>query len=88
MKTKQIPAIIMLIAGLVTSIAAILSRMETVQFLKILVVVLIIFYVLGCIVKVIFDRNFKEEVEEAGSETEAEENQMSVEENEEVQTEE
>lgn len=88
MKTKQIPAVIMLIAGLVTSIAAILSHMETVQFLKILVVVLIIFYVAGCIVKVILDRNFKEEVEEAGSETEAEENEMSVEENEEVQTEE
>lgn len=88
MKTKQIPAVIMLIAGLVTSIAAILSHMETVQFLKILVIVLIIFYVAGCIVKVILDRNFKEEVEEAGSETEAEENEMSVEENEEVQTEE
>ncbi len=88
MKTKQIPAIIMLIAGLVTSIAAILSHMETLQFLKILIVVLIVFYVLGCVVKVILDRNFKEEVEEAGSETEAEENKMSVEENEEVQTEE
>lgn len=88
MKTKQIPAVIMLIAGLVTSIAAILSRMETVQFLKILVIVLIIFYGVGCIAKVILDRNFKEEVEEAGSETEAEENEMSVEENEEVQTEE
>lgn len=88
MKTKQIPAVIMLIAGLVTSIAAILSRMETVQFLKILIVVLIVFYVLGCIVKVILDRNFKEEVEEAGSETEAEEDKKSVEENEEVQTEE
>lgn len=88
MKTKQIPAVIMLIAGLVTSIAAILSHMETVQFLKILVVVLIIFYVAGCMIKVILDRNFKEEVEEAGSETEAEENEISVEENEEVQTEE
>ena len=72
MKTRQIPAVITLTAGMVTSIAAILSHMETVPFLKTLVLVLIIFYVLGCIVKVILDKNFKEEVEEARSEAEEE----------------
>lgn len=73
MKTKQIPAIIMLIAGLVTSIAAVINHMETVQFLKILIVVLIVFYIIGCVGKVILDRNFKEEVEEEATEEAAEE---------------
>lgn len=73
MKTKQIPAIIMLIAGLVTSIAAVINHMETVQFLKILVVVLVAFYIIGCVGKVILDRNFKEEVEEEATEEAAEE---------------
>lgn len=82
MKTKQIPAVIMLIAGLVTSIAAILSHMETVQFLKILVVVLVVFYILGCIAKVILDKNFREEVEEATEEAEEEETVEEVQEEE------
>lgn len=75
MKTKQVPAIITLIAGLVVSIIAVATHMETMQFLKILVIVLVVFYIAGCVVKVILDKNFKEEVEDAGSETEAEENE-------------
>lgn len=83
MKTKQIPAIIMLIAGLVTSIAAVINHMETVQFLKILVVVLIVFYIIGCVAKVILDRNFKEEVEEEATEEAAEEEETAENEQEE-----
>lgn len=83
MKTKQIPAIIMLIAGLVTSIAAVINHMETVQFLKILVVVLIVFYIIGCVGKVILDRNFKEEVEEEATEEAAEEEETAENEQEE-----
>lgn len=83
MKTKQIPAIIMLIAGLVTSIAAVINHMETVQFLKILVVVLVVFYIIGCVGKVILDRNFKEEVEEEATEEAAEEEETAENEQEE-----
>lgn len=83
MKTKQIPAIIMLIAGLVTSIAAVINHMETVQFLKILIVVLIVFYIIGCVGKVILDRNFKEEVEEEATEEAAEEEETAENEQEE-----
>lgn len=83
MKTKQIPAIIMLIAGLVTSIAAVINHMETVQFLKILVVVLVAFYIIGCVGKVILDRNFKEEVEEEATEEAAEEEETAENEQEE-----
>ncbi len=70
MKTKQIPAVVMLLAGFVTCIVAIFQGMEQGKFLKILLVVLISFYVAGCIVKVILDRNFKEMEEETKNEEE------------------
>ena len=60
MKTKPIPAIIMLTAGFVTCIVGILTHIETIRFVKVLLIVLLIFYVLGCIVKMIIDSNFKE----------------------------
>lgn len=65
MKTKQIPAIIMLMAGLAVSIVGIISQMEAMQFLKILVIVLISFFVTGHIAKLILDKNFKEEKKDA-----------------------
>ncbi len=73
MKTRQVPVIIMLIAGLVTSIAGVINHMEAAQFLKTLVIVLIVFYILGCVAKVVLDKNFKEEVEETATEEAAEE---------------
>lgn len=68
MKTKQVPVIITLIAGLITCIVGIAMQMETNQFMKILVIVLISFYILGCIAKLVLDKNFKEETEEATDE--------------------
>lgn len=79
MKTKQVPAVIMLVAGLVTSIAGVINHMETAQFLKMLIVVLVAFYILGCVVKVILDKNFKEEEEEATEEAAEEESEEEVE---------
>ena len=58
MKTKGIPAVVMLLAGFVTCI--IVQHMETDVFIKTLLAVLIIFYLLGCIVKLVLDKNFKE----------------------------
>lgn len=80
MKTKQIPAVITLIAGLITSIAAVINKMETTQFLKILIIVLVAFYILGCIAKVILDKNFKEEVVEEATEEAIEEQEETVQE--------
>ena len=70
MKTKGIPAVVMLLAGFVTCIIGIVQHMETDVFIKTLLAVLIIFYVLGCIVKLVLDNNFKEmdEPEEEESE--------------------
>lgn len=64
MKTKPIPALIMLTAGLVACVAGIAGHMETVKFTQMLLGVLVGFYVLGCIVKIILDKNFPEMKEE------------------------
>lgn len=75
MKTKQIPAIIMLVAGFIACMAGMNAHMEVADFLKMLLIVLVVFYVLGCIVKQIVDKNFAEIQEETtdGEETEDEE---------------
>ncbi len=64
MKTKSIPAFIMLLAGAIACIAGIASHLEVAGFVKMLLIVLIVFYFLGCIVKIILDSNFKEEDKE------------------------
>ena len=46
MKTKGIPAVVMLLAGFVTCIIGIVQHMETDVFIKTLLAVLIIFYLL------------------------------------------
>ena len=68
MKTKQVPIIITLIAGLITCIIGFVMQMETGQFVKIWGIVLISFYILGCVAKLVLDHNFKEETEEATEE--------------------
>lgn len=73
MKTKTIPAIVMLAAGFVTCIAGIATHMETVRFVKILFAVLLVFYVLGCIAKVIIDSNLKKMEEDTTDGNEASE---------------
>lgn len=64
MNTKSIPAIVMLLAGFIACIAGMHAHMEVAGFLKMLLIVLIIFYILGCVIKLILDRNFVEVQEE------------------------
>ena len=78
MKTKQVPVIIMLVAGLVSCILGFTMHMESAKFVQTLVIVLVSFYILGCIAKLVLDKNFKEEpeeeaTEEAGEESDSEE---------------
>ena len=78
MKTNGVPAIIMLAAGFIDCVIAILTHMSLWNFTRQLLLVL--FYVIGCVVKMIIDRNFKdmeddqngEETEESKEEQEAE----------------
>lgn len=76
MKTKQVPVIITLVAGLITCILGFTMHMGTAQFVRTLVIVLISFYILGCIAKLVLDKNFKEEPEEEATEEAGEESAM------------
>lgn len=73
MKTKQVPVVITLIAGLCTCILGFITHMETTRFVWTLLVVLVIFYILGCVAKLVLDKNFKEETEEEATEKAEEE---------------
>lgn len=68
MKTKQIPVMIALAAGFITCLLGYVMHMETNEFVKALVIVLISFYLLGSIAKFVLDKNFREETEEATDE--------------------
>ena len=59
MKTNGVPAIIMLAAGFIDCVIAILTHMSLWNFTRQLLLVLVLFYVIGCVVKMIIDRNFK-----------------------------
>ncbi len=59
MNTKSIPAIIMLAAGFVTCIIGIVEHFSFGMFTKTLFLVLIGFYLLGCIVKLVLDKGFR-----------------------------
>ena len=58
MKTNSVPAVIMLTAGLIDCIVSIYQRLSLFDFTKQLLIVLVIFYLLGCVVKLILDINF------------------------------
>ena len=68
MKTKQVPVIITLVAGLITCILGFTMHMEAARFVRTLV--------LGCIAKLVLDKNFKEEPEEEATEEAGEESDM------------
>ena len=64
MKTNSIPAMIMLAAGLIACIAGIRAHMDVTDFMIMLLIVLFIFYFLGCIVKIVLDKYFVEKQDE------------------------
>lgn len=71
MKTKAVPALIMLTAGFIDCIFSIYCHLSLWRFTWQLLLVLILFYVLGCVVQVILDKNFAGmDQEEAEPETE------------------
>ena len=59
MNTKPIPAIVMLVAGFVTCIISIVSHYSFGKFVKIEFGVLLGFYILGCIAKLVLDRGYR-----------------------------
>ena len=73
MKTNSVPAVIMLTAGLIDCIVSIYQRLSLFDFTKQLLIVLVIFYLLGCVVNLIRDITFPQmddepEIEEEDAE--------------------
>lgn len=75
MKTKEIPAIVMLLAGGVYCLIGIRYQIPLMDFTVQLLVVLLIFWIIGGIVRIVLDRFMGEigDKTEAEEETEADE---------------
>lgn len=56
MSIKHIPAIVMLVAGAIISVISLIMRFEILYSLKLLLIVLILFYIIGIIAKKIIDK--------------------------------
>ncbi len=72
MKTKHIPALVTLLAGAVAALLMWLWKVDFFTFTRNLLIVLVIFYILGIVIKMILDHNFKDMEEEAEGEGEGE----------------
>lgn len=77
MKTRYIPAIVMLCAGFIYCVLSIRKSLGLLEFTKGLLLVLVIFLVIGGVVKVILDKAMKaledKKVEEPAEEPQEEE---------------
>ncbi|NLZ82636.1 MAG: hypothetical protein GX915_03115 [Clostridiales bacterium] len=60
MWTYYLPALVMLIAGAITSIINIIRKVELVTSLKGLLVVLIVFYILGLVTRSVVEKTLEE----------------------------
>jgi len=79
MKTKTIPVTLMLVAGAMACVLGFVYRYETTQFFTMVLTVLILFYMLGCIVKIIIDKNFPvEQPKKDGAAEETEEAKVNI----------
>ena len=79
MKTKEIPAVVMLIAGGVYCLLGIFCKIPLMDFLVQLLVVLLVFWILGGIVRMVLD-HFIGEIEEEAQEEEEEAEEKDAEE--------
>lgn len=56
MKTEYIPKVITLLAGAIVCIVSIVKHMDTTYSLEILLAVLIVFYLIGCLARLIIEK--------------------------------
>ena len=81
MDTKNVPTIIMLTAGLATSVVMYINRYDLSATLKMVLIVFFVFYLFGCLIKRMLDKfcplpEEEQEEEENGEEkTDGEEGQ-------------
>ena len=86
MKTNGVPAIVMLLAGFTDCIIAIRTHMTLGSFTRQLFLVLLIFYVIGCMVKLILDRNIDKMEDVKSVEEELSEKKVDIDETSEEKT--
>lgn len=70
MNTKNIPTIVMLAAALATSIVMYVNDYDLNVTLKMILIVFLVFYILGALVKRLLDKVCPPKTEEDGDETE------------------
>lgn len=78
MQSKYIPAVVTLVAGLITSVICLLQKKDQLESLMTLLAVLLIFYIIGIIAKVLIVRTLKEDkpsVEQSAEEKTEEESE-------------
>lgn len=73
MNTKPIPAVLALIAGFVTCIMSFVQHADITVFAKRFIIVCVVFFIVGYIVRIVLDMNFKEMAEEPEEEAAPEE---------------
>lgn len=56
MKTRPIPAIIMLTAGFITCIFGIINHLEIMEFVRSVLISMVVFFLIGAIVRFVVDR--------------------------------
>lgn len=85
MNTKLIPAVLALVAGFITCIMSFVQQVDMAIFARRFVIVCIIFFVIGTVISVIINMNFKDmaiddaESPEAESEETPEEEEAAIE---------
>ncbi|MCM1282130.1 MAG: hypothetical protein NC180_08830 [Muribaculaceae bacterium] len=57
-RTNLLPALIMLTAGAIDCVVSIIGHLSMLEFTRRLLIVLVIFYILGSVVKLVVDINF------------------------------
>ena len=82
MKVKCVPAIVTLSAGLVNCIVSIYYHLDTYTYLKQLLLVLILFYFIGCILQWILDFGINKMADKKENMDEKQENETNDNENE------
>ena len=82
MKVKCVPAIVTLSAGLVNCIVSIYYHLDTYSYLKQLLLVLILFYFIGCILQWILDFGINKMEDKKENMDEKQENETNDNENE------
>lgn len=65
-KFRSVPAIITLLAGFVTCVLMLINRITIVQYLWTLALVMIGFYIVGVILRVVLNKVFADKAEDAG----------------------